>query len=81
MQLAQQLARKQTEVFSQQLATVSTLEQLLRDREQEVATLREQMVNAQKGVELQVMEEKKSTAALTDNEEKWDGTLKQLHVN
>ena len=55
----------------------------MRDREQEVATLRKRlgMVDAQKGVELQVMEEKKSIAALTANEDKWDGTLKQLQVN
>ena len=83
VQLTQQLAWKHAEVFSQQLATVSTLERCLRDREQEVATLRKRlgMVDAQKGVESQVMEEKKSIAALTANEDKWDGTLKQLQVN
>ena len=46
-----------------------------------MATLRKQMVDAQKGVESQVIEERrKSIAALQANEEKWEGTLKQLQV-
>ena len=81
MQLIEQLARQQAEVFAQQQATVSALERSLRDREQEVATLRKRVEDVQKGVESRVTEERKrNTATLKANEEKWERTLKQLRV-